>query len=123
MIANGTIAENKLTPEVQEKLNSGGGGGGNDFVVTYTMNEETSTLTADKTFAEIATAIEAGKNVKAVIPQMNSYLTLSYYVADDEIAFYLIKVYSDSTTFNVSEINHGSNGTIDLRGGDVPIPT
>lgn len=61
------------TDKLYKGANAVGGGdtpgpgpepGNNDFVVTYVDNDDT--LTADKTFAEILSAINAGKNIKAI---------------------------------------------------------
>ena len=61
----------------------------NDFVVNYTAEEDPEThedvYSADKTFAEITAAIEAGKNVKAIVDN-DMYLQL-YYATDDSIEF------------------------------------
>lgn len=49
-------------------------GGNNDFVVTYTLGD---TIIADKTFAEIKAAYEAGKNIKVIAPFVDVILTLT----------------------------------------------
>ena len=96
-IADGNVTEAKLESDLAAKVNAtelpsvtsedngsvllvdnGAWGKGsvpapasNDFVVTYTMTEDEQTqetvITADKTLAEITTAIEAGKFVRAIV--------------------------------------------------------
>ena len=52
----------------------GGGGGNNDFVVNYLTETDATTgepnIVCDKTAAEIYEAWEAGKNVKALFPEL-----------------------------------------------------
>ena len=68
--------------------------GGGNFVVTYTENS--GTYTADKTYAEISAAIEAGKNISAVCDK--SYFELvEYAAADDTVIFVGFDVGSSQT--------------------------
>ena len=48
-----------------KNANGGGGGSGSLITPTYTYDSSTDTYSCDKTFAEIAAAIEAGKCIAA----------------------------------------------------------
>lgn len=88
-------------------------GGNNDFVVTYTMGDNDA-MTADKTFAEISTAIEAGKNVKALVA--TSELSTICYLASygtTEIDFNAFGA-TEPTTLEFTTIVHNSDNTIDV---------
>lgn len=86
----------------------------NDFVVTYTdtYDEQTETTvhSADKTFAEITAAIEAGKNVKAVSD--NSYYYLSYCDVEHEVEFLTATYISGPEGLDLSMIIHKTDNTI-----------
>ena len=59
-----------------------GSSGADSFLVTFTQDEETGAYTADKTFAEIITAYEAGKIVLGKLNDFYSFIGLLSTVAD-----------------------------------------
>lgn len=74
------------------------GGGGGDMLVTITVvlamdMEAEPQFLADKTFEEIESAVNAGKNVRVKIPlpgpgyTMDSYIPLTGHVPDNEFSF------------------------------------
>ena len=56
-----------------------------------------STITADKTFAEITAAINAGNNVRAVIPMEQIFYNLSFADSED--------IYFSSISYGNNDIN------------------
>ena len=72
----------------------GGGGGGSDvFVVTYTWDGTGTTLSCDKTFAEIDAAKTAGKLLVATLDGKTTTLT-EYYVGEElDVSFLTATVY------------------------------
>lgn len=64
------------------------GGGGGDMLVTITENDSAPWYSADKTFAEIAEAIEVGKNVTAFANfGLYMYIPKSMYIPGEMINF------------------------------------
>lgn len=104
---NGAIAEltnedtelNQAITNLEEavaELEQGGGGSGGDsggqssFVVTVEADSlETESITADKTFAEIDAAIQAGMDVKVKLLSNGSYiyLQMTAYLPGSEVDF------------------------------------
>ena len=59
----------KKMNEVAAAMSGGGGGGNDDYVVAFavTLAGEQSTGTCNRTYAEIAAALKAEKNIKCVL--------------------------------------------------------
>lgn len=72
--------------------------GNNDFVVTYTYNEETEQLETETTFAEISSAFESGKNI----------------IAKDDSDVYYLQYCSDGDCYFIN-FNHGSTNELDFQ--------
>lgn len=90
-----------------------GGGGGGDMLVTITVimpaeEEAQPEFLADKTFAQIESAVNAGKNVRVKIPlpgpgyNVDSYIPLVNHIPGNSLGFVsneagvLIIIYPDS---------------------------
>lgn len=65
---------------------TGGSSGSNRYVVTITYDENEDEYSADKTFAQVYAACEAGKVVQAYIDDYGTYYSLNFY-NDGAIAF------------------------------------
>ena len=84
---------------------SGDGGGAGETMVHITSNDSAPWWSADKTFAEIAEAIEAEKKVTAVTVY-GEYLYLTMFVPGEMIGF------SSTTCY----MNEGGNPDFGIRG-------
>ena len=82
-------------------------GGSNDFVVIYTENDDA--FTADKTFAEITAAYEAGKNIKAKAD--STLFTPS--TIDDQLVVFINTSYQDGK-INYLEVTHYSDDALEF---------
>ena len=69
------------------------GGGGNDFIITVSK-DGSNNLIIDKTYSEVATAYNNGKNI-AVTGDGSNYFTGSFWFDDDEQCFF-INAYSST---------------------------
>lgn len=99
-----TTLASKLS-EITNALNNNEDGAG-EMVVHITRNDSAPWYSADKTFAEIAEAIEAGKNVTAVA-NFGAYMynSLSVYVPDELINFCGVNC----------ELDEGNNPTFGIQ--------
>lgn len=81
-------------------------GGSNDFVVTYTENG--GTYTADKTYAEIVAAYEAGKNIRAIYGERIYY---PMEISSTQAVFVNMN-FKPSGTQMFTALLHGTNDTV-----------
>ena len=65
---------------------TGGSPGSNRYVITITYDENEDEYSADKTFAQVYAACEAGKVVQAYIDDQGNYYSLNFY-NESAIAF------------------------------------
>lgn len=93
------ISAEKLN-HMEEGIEECCSGGGEPFIVTFTNTSSdpyAPTFTADKTFEEVANAIENGKVVRMKgtgLPARDEYLDMTYYNAGGDIYFSSADVYS-----------------------------
>lgn len=105
-----------------------GGSGSNDFVITYTQGEGDA-YTADKTFAQIAAAYAAGKNLKAKMSaEGTDYCFTLVMMSSGENAgaayFSAIVVESESVgAFTISHVLESDTETITLTNKTLVVAT
>ena len=92
------------------KANAVGGGGADDFVITFTVGE--SSVSSNKTVAEIITAYQSGNNIKGVyeIDGITFFVNLTGIMISVEMNYLIFYGYqSEGTSREIIGMSSGGN--------------
>lgn len=121
--AKGDIVTSAKLNHIEQGISGSG-----DFVVTFTLDTVEGELTADKTFAELVTALESGMDVRGVYTttggesQTYDYLTLATYLPTMGARFGAISVNPSNDTIMFQIVLFAADDSIDYIDGALSVP-